>query len=114
MVKLKRQSLRTLKAKWRSQIMLDLELSAEARVVGWFMADRMTMNVTDKRYRDEGIIVVFGSQKVLATNTGLTEWAVGQAIAELRREKHLKRISRGRWDRSNEYQIIFQSTGART
>jgi DNA-binding transcriptional regulator YhcF (GntR family) len=101
--------LEVLKAKWRDQVMDDLRLTASYQVIGYWLADHMTMDLTRAKYKETGQIVIWPSQQELANRTGFHINTVVEGIASLIRHGHLVKLRQGnQFTSSNRYQVIVK------
>ena len=107
----RRYTLAVLKAKWRDQVLFDHRLTASCRVLGYLLADRMTMDWTRDNYGETEQIVIWGAQDEMAKQTRMHVETVAAGIARLIRHGHLFKLARGNQiTGSNRYQVIVKPT----
>ena len=101
--------LTVVRARWRDQIMHDLRLQYSTKVIGYHMADYITMDHTRQRYRETGKIVIFPSQELLHDKTGANPDTVMEAVKQLIRRGHLELLAKGnQYTGSNQYRVILR------
>jgi len=100
--------LKTFKAKWREQLFKDTKLKPSTFKLGYYLVDFCTLPESGRKYKAQGKVYVWPSQKTLAEGTNLSFATVSTGIARLIRRGHLVRVSRGNQEKgSSKYRLLM-------
>jgi len=82
-------------------------------VIGYVMANYMTMQETTKRYLETGKIIVNPLQETLQERTGFNLQTISNGITQLIEHEHLRKLRRGnQFIGGNRYRIVIKQVTA--
>jgi hypothetical protein len=111
----RRIPLAAFRGRWLDQIFNDHELPYSALKLAYFMAGYCTMTDSAAKYREQGKVFIWPSQRELRKKTHLNIDTIIVGVRHLIDRGHLRRVRRGNQVRgSNKYRLIMrEAVGSR-